>query len=69
VSLDSQAVSKLTGISYHTLKRRRDYEIEGFTNDIMLLRKQLKAMEKHILKYAPVEDEELQLLRIGIHVA
>ncbi|KAJ1332086.1 hypothetical protein BSLG_009019 [Batrachochytrium salamandrivorans] len=35
--------------SYTSLKRRRDYEIEGFTNDILSLRKQLRTLEKNIL--------------------
>ncbi len=53
-------------ISYNSLKKRRDYEIEGFTNDILMLRKQLKILEKNILKYGPLEDKELQLLNLGI---
>lgn len=51
--------------SYNSLKRRRDYEIEGFTNDILLLRKQLKVLEKSILKYGPLEDRELVLLNLA----
>ncbi|KAJ3332667.1 Coiled-coil domain-containing protein 77 [Blyttiomyces sp. JEL0837] len=51
--------------SYNNLKRRRDYEIEGFTNDILLLRKQLKVLEKSILKYGPLEDRELVLLNLA----
>ncbi len=51
--------------SYNSLKKRRDYEIEGFTNDILMLRKQLKLLEKNILKYGPLEDKELVLLTIG----
>ena len=47
------------------MKKRRDYEIEGFTNDILMLRKQLKLLEKNILKYGPLEDKELVLLTIG----
>ena len=52
-------------VSYNALKKRRDYEIEGFTNDIMMLRKQLKVLEKNILKYGPLEDKELVLLTLG----
>jgi hypothetical protein len=52
--------------SYSSLKKRRDYEIEGFTNDILMLRKQLKMLEKNILKYGPLEDKELVLLTLGI---
>ena len=52
--------------SYNALKKRRDYEIEGFTNDILMLRKQLRVLEKSILKYGPLEDKELVLLTIGI---
>lgn len=51
--------------SYKSLKKRRDYEIEGFTNDILHLRKQLKTLEKHILKFGPLEDRELALLEIA----
>ncbi|KAJ3281843.1 Coiled-coil domain-containing protein 77 [Borealophlyctis nickersoniae] len=51
--------------SYASLKRRRDYEIEGFTNDILMLRKQLKSLEKSILRYAPLEDKELVLLNLA----
>ncbi|KAJ3059687.1 Coiled-coil domain-containing protein 77, partial [Podochytrium sp. JEL0797] len=50
---------------YNALKRRRDYEIEGFTNDIFLLRKQLKVLEKSILRYGPLEDRELVLLNLA----
>lgn len=53
------------GASYKALKRRRDFEIEGFTNDILMLRKQLKGLEKHILKFGPVEDREMRLLTIA----
>ncbi|KAI8807151.1 hypothetical protein BJ742DRAFT_813626 [Cladochytrium replicatum] len=51
--------------NYNNLKRRRDYEIEGFTNDILHLRKQLKTLEKSILKYGPLEDKELILLNLA----
>ncbi|KNC97914.1 uncharacterized protein SPPG_09420 [Spizellomyces punctatus DAOM BR117] len=59
--------SRLSAItsSYTALKRRRDYEIEGFTNDILILRKQLKVLERSILKYAPLEDKELVLLNLA----
>lgn len=51
--------------SYMALKRRRDYEIEGFTSDIISLRKQLRVLEKSILKYGALEDKELVLLNLG----
>lgn len=51
--------------SYSAIKRRRDYEIEGFTNDILTLRKQLRTLEKSILKYGSLEDKELVLLNLG----
>lgn len=51
--------------SYNSIKRRRDYEIEGFTNDILILRKQLRNLEKSILKYGSLEDKELVLLNMG----
>ncbi|KAJ3229229.1 Coiled-coil domain-containing protein 77 [Chytriomyces hyalinus] len=51
--------------NYNSLRRRRDYEIEGFTNDILMLRKQLKNLEKSILKYGPLEDRELVLLNMA----
>ncbi|KAJ3057258.1 Coiled-coil domain-containing protein 77 [Rhizophlyctis rosea] len=54
-----------TASSYQSLKRRRDYEIEGFTNDILMLRKQLKTLEKTILKINPLEDKELLLLNLA----
>ncbi|KAI8826843.1 uncharacterized protein EV422DRAFT_549502 [Fimicolochytrium jonesii] len=57
-------LSALTA-SYASLKRRRDFEIEGFTADISSLRKQLKHLERSILKYAPLEDRELVLLNIA----
>ncbi|KAJ3196540.1 Coiled-coil domain-containing protein 77 [Irineochytrium annulatum] len=60
----SAKIQTLTS-NYAALKRRRDYEIEGFTNDIAMLRKQLKALEKSILKYGPLEDRELVLLNLA----
>ena len=51
--------------SYNSIKRRRGYEIEGFTNDILALRKQLRVLEKNILKYGSLEDKELILLNLG----
>lgn len=48
--------------NYTTLKRRRDYEIEGFTADILNLRAQLKSLERSILKYDQLEDRELYLM-------
>ncbi|ORZ40278.1 hypothetical protein BCR44DRAFT_118903 [Catenaria anguillulae PL171] len=50
--------------SYKSLKKRRDYEIEGFTNDIMLLRRQVKELERHIIKTAPLQDAELAVLEM-----
>ena len=47
------------------MKKRRHFEIEGFTNDIISLRKQLKVLEKSILKYAPLADKEFLLLNIA----
>ncbi|KAJ3276464.1 Coiled-coil domain-containing protein 77 [Terramyces sp. JEL0728] len=51
--------------NYMALKRRRDYEIEGFTSDIVNLRQQLRTLEKSILKYGALEDKELILLNIA----
>ncbi|RKO96663.1 hypothetical protein CXG81DRAFT_27221 [Caulochytrium protostelioides] len=51
--------------SYQSLKKRRDYEIEGFTNDIMALRKQLKAVEQNCYRYGTLEDRELRLLAMA----
>ncbi|KAI8911664.1 hypothetical protein EDD86DRAFT_189111 [Gorgonomyces haynaldii] len=51
--------------NYNSIKRRRDYEIEGFTNDILALRKQLRTLEKSILKYGSLEDKELVLLNLA----
>ncbi|KAJ3276478.1 Coiled-coil domain-containing protein 77 [Terramyces sp. JEL0728] len=47
------------------VNRRRDYEIEGFTSDIVNLRQQLRTLEKSILKYGALEDKELILLNIA----
>ncbi|KAJ1562742.1 Coiled-coil domain-containing protein 77 [Nowakowskiella sp. JEL0078] len=58
--LQSRSDAALSNLN--SLKKRRDFEIEGFTNDIILLRKQLKTLERSILKYAPLEDKELVLL-------
>jgi hypothetical protein len=52
--------------SYTALKKRRDYEIEGFTADIVNLRTQLRTLEKSLLKYGSLEDKELILLNLGI---
>ncbi|KAJ3347016.1 hypothetical protein HDU91_006872 [Kappamyces sp. JEL0680] len=45
--------------NYLALKKRRDYEIEGFTSDIINLRNQLRLLEKSILKYGSLEDKEM----------
>jgi hypothetical protein len=55
----------LINYSYAALQRRRDYEIEGFTNDIISLRQQLRVLEKSILKYGALEDKELVLLNLA----
>jgi hypothetical protein len=52
--------------SYNALKKRRDLEVEGFTNDISNLRQQVKKLEKQIVRFGPVEDKELQFLEKGI---
>ena len=63
---DSAFVPLLTRcLSYKLLQKRRNHEIEGFTNDIILLRKQLKTLEKTILKFAPIEDRECVLLSMA----
>lgn len=51
--------------SHKSLQKRRHYEIEGFTNDILMLRKQLKTLEKTILKFGPLEDRECVLLNMA----
>jgi hypothetical protein len=51
--------------SYNNMKKRRNYDFEGFSNDIATLRKQLKGLEKQILKYAPYDDREYRLMNIG----
>lgn len=60
--------SKFDSVStnHEALKKRRDYEIEGFTTDIITLRSQLKALEKSLLKYDLLEEKELVLLNLGI---
>ncbi|OAJ38725.1 hypothetical protein BDEG_22631 [Batrachochytrium dendrobatidis JEL423] len=62
---DKMEASHTRQVGYTSLKRRRDYEIEGFTNDILSLRKQLRTLEKNILKYGPLEDKELVLLNLA----
>lgn len=57
--------SSLLGVSYKTLQTRRDYEIEGFTTDIQMLRKQIGILEKQILQGKPLQDQELQLLSMA----
>jgi coiled-coil domain-containing protein 77 len=52
-------------ISYTSLKRRRIYEIEGFTTDIINLRNQIRTLEKNILKYGALEERELVLLDLA----
>lgn len=59
VSRAQQATS-----AYISLRKRRDYEIEGFTNEIIALRRDIKRMEKTLLKFGPLEDRELVLLGI-----
>jgi hypothetical protein len=51
--------------NYVALQRRRDYEIEGFTNDILSLRTQLRNLERSIVKYDSLEDKELVLLNLA----
>ncbi|CAG8740371.1 314_t:CDS:2, partial [Funneliformis caledonium] len=50
--------------NYNNMKRRRNHDFEGFSNDITMLRKQLKGLEKLILKYAPYDDQEYHLMNI-----
>ncbi|KAL7749923.1 hypothetical protein RI367_004799 [Sorochytrium milnesiophthora] len=56
--------SKITNMNrdYKNLKKRRDFEIEGFTTDILSLRKQVQSLEKIIIKFGQVDDRELELL-------
>ncbi|CAG8459345.1 50_t:CDS:10 [Ambispora leptoticha] len=51
--------------NYNALRKRRNFDLEGFTNDISMLRKELKGLEKQILKYAPIDDRELHLLTLA----
>ncbi|ORX45444.1 hypothetical protein BCR36DRAFT_118019 [Piromyces finnis] len=51
--------------SYKALKKRRDCEIEGFTNDILRLRKQLKTLENHLINTETPLDKEMELLNIA----
>lgn len=53
------------GFSFKALKKRRDFEIEGFTNDIVALRKQLKSLERQIMRVEGFEDKEQFLLGIA----
>jgi len=51
--------------NYKSLEKRRDCEIEGFTNDILRLRKQLKALENHLVNTESPLDKEMELLNLG----
>ena len=48
--------------AYVNMRKRRDYEIEGFTSEIIGLRREIKKMEKMVLRFGPLEDKELALL-------
>ncbi|KAJ1510428.1 Coiled-coil domain-containing protein 77 [Coelomomyces lativittatus] len=52
-------------INFKALQKRRKYEIEGFTNDILTLRKHVRNLEQHISKYGSMEDKELAILSIA----
>ncbi|KAL1925270.1 uncharacterized protein VTP21DRAFT_153 [Calcarisporiella thermophila] len=51
--------------NYNNLNRRRKMDIEGFNNDVAMLRKQVKNLERQILKYAPADDEDIELLELA----
>jgi chromosome segregation ATPase len=51
--------------NYKSLEKRRDCEIEGFTNDILRLRKQLKALENHLVNTESPLDKEMELLNLA----
>ncbi|RUS25236.1 hypothetical protein BC938DRAFT_472443 [Jimgerdemannia flammicorona] len=51
-----------TTANYTALRKRRNLDLEGFTHDIANVRRQLKSLERQVLKYAPADDHELNLL-------
>jgi len=63
IQILQKKVETLTN-NYNNMKKRRNYDFEGFSNDIAMLRKQLKGLEKQILKYAPYDDQEYHLMNI-----
>ncbi|GBB93043.1 hypothetical protein RclHR1_00210039 [Rhizophagus clarus] len=63
IQILQKKVDSLTN-NYNNMKKRRDYDFEGFSNDIVMLRKKLKGLEKQILKYAPYDDHEYHLTNI-----
>lgn len=63
IQILQKKVETLTN-NYNNMKKRRNYDFEGFSNDIATLRKQLKGLEKQILKYAPYDDREYDLMNI-----
>ncbi|PKK72348.1 hypothetical protein RhiirC2_742992 [Rhizophagus irregularis] len=64
IQILQKKVETLTN-NYNNMKKRRNYDFEGFSNDIATLRKQLKGLEKQILKYAPYDDREYRLMNIA----
>ncbi|RIA92361.1 hypothetical protein C1645_765274 [Glomus cerebriforme] len=63
IQILQKKVEMLTN-NYNNMKKRRNYDFEGFSNDIAMLRKQLKGLEKQILKYAPYDEQEYHLMNI-----
>ncbi|KAJ3337071.1 Coiled-coil domain-containing protein 77 [Gonapodya sp. JEL0774] len=51
--------------TYNSLRRRREYEIEGFRSDIVSLRNKVRELERHIGRWAGLEGKEAELLEMA----
>ncbi|KXS22454.1 hypothetical protein M427DRAFT_50774 [Gonapodya prolifera JEL478] len=51
--------------SYESLRRRREYEIEGFRSDIVMLRGKVRELERYIARWAGLEGKEAELLEMA----
>ncbi|CAG8557445.1 8688_t:CDS:10 [Paraglomus brasilianum] len=54
---------KLDGLTanYKTLEKRRNYDLEEFTNEITMISQEMSGLERHMLKYAPIDEYESHL--------
>ena len=42
--------------SYKTLEKRRNYDLEEFTNEITMISQEMSGLERQMLKYAPIDE-------------